>query len=227
MPIADIPANTEALAWHGSRMFGSRSTRFFKRLLWTAVAGTVLLASFLRWGGNLLISDDPLTGPVDGAVVLEGSLLGEKARLTGALALLRQSKVNRILLGIPGESYWGEPVAPIARSYIERTYGTEVAAHVEFCEVNGVDSTEEEAEVLRRCIEARHWQSVAVVTSYYHTRRAGIIWRRMLRRQHSGLSVRMHGVADPEFHTRGWWHDRRSAKTWFFEFTKLLWTFLE
>ena len=230
MPIADIPAQTEALARptdQGRRMFGSRSKRIFSYLLWTVVAGILLLATFLRWGGNLLISDDPLTGSVDGAVVLEGSILGEKARLGGAVALLQQGKVNRVLLGVPAESYWGQPIAPTARAYIERTFGAGVSSHVEFCEVNGVDSTEEEAEVLTGCIDAQHWQSVAIVTSYYHTRRAKILWRRVLQKQHSALILRMHGVADPEFHARGWWRDRRSAKTWFFESTKLLWTFID
>lgn len=229
MPIADIPVKTEAPAPptdQGRKLFGSRSKRRFPYLLWTVVAGIVLLASLLRWGGNLLISDDPLGGRADGAVVLEGSILGEQARLSGAIALLKQGKVNRVLLGLPAESYWGERIAPIARAYIERTYGNGVAAQVDFCEVNDVDSTEEEAEVLFGCIDARHWDSVAIVTSYYHTRRAKIIWRRLLQKQHSGLILRMHGVADPEFNARGWWRDRRSAKTWFFESTKLLWTLI-
>jgi uncharacterized SAM-binding protein YcdF (DUF218 family) len=230
MPIADIPPKAEALPRstdQDRRIFGSPSKRVFPYLFWTVVAGVLLLVSFLQWGGNLLISNDPLTVGVDGAVVLEGSILGEKARLAGAVALLQQGKVNRVLVGVPGESYWGERIAPIARAYIEKTYGTGVAAHIEFCEVNNVNSTEEEAEVLTRCIDARHWESVAIVTSYYHTRRAKIIWRRVLQKQHSALIFRIHGVADPEFHARGWWRDRLSAKTWFFESTKLLWTFIE
>jgi len=87
-----------------------------------------------------------------------------------------------------------------------------------------VDSTEEEARVLLECINERNWHTVAVVTSDYHTRRAGMIWRKVLKRQQSSVDLRLHAVPDPEFHASGWWRERRSAKTWLFELTKLLWT---
>jgi hypothetical protein len=32
------------------------------------------------------------------------------------------------------------------------------------------------------------------------------------------------GVPDPEFEPEGWWHRRLYAKTWFFEFSKLIWS---
>lgn len=230
MPTVDIPAESEALdspTDQRRRMSASRSKCTFSYVLWIVVTGILLLASLLRWGGDLLISDDSLSGRLDGAVVLEGSILGENARIAGAVALLQQGKVKRVLLGVPGESYWGERIEPIARAYIARTYGAGVAAEVDFCEVNGVDSTEEEAQALTRCIDAQRWKSAVIVTSYYHTCRAKIIWRRVLQKQHLALILRMHGVSDPEFRVRGWWRDRRSAKTWFYESTKLLWTFLE
>jgi uncharacterized SAM-binding protein YcdF (DUF218 family) len=193
-------------------------------LLWSTLVAALLVASMLRWGGYLLISDDPLPPHVDGAVVLQGSVLGENARVAGAVRVLRQGTAPTILISVPKESYWGQPVAPNVSTYVEKLYGHEAADHIDFCGTEDVDSTEEEARTLARCINQRGWHSIAIVTSDYHTRRAGIIWRKVLRQQHSSVNLWIHAVPDPEFHPSGWWRKRRFAKTWVLEFTKLLWT---
>jgi hypothetical protein len=179
----------------------------------------------LRWGGYLLISTDPIPAHVDEAVVLQGSILGEKARIAGAAQLVQQGIAGRMFVSVPKESYWGQAVSPISYRYIERTYGGEIASRTDFCETGpDVNSTETEATELIGCLQQRGSNSVAVVTSDYHSRHAGIIWRRALRRQHSSSRLLIHGVVDPEFHAAGWWRDRLSAKTWLGESTKLLWT---
>lgn len=160
-------------------------------------------------------------------MVLQGSILGERARLAGAVQLLNSGTANRLAVSIPRESYWGQAVAPLASAYISRTYDSSVANRTDFCETGfEVDSTEQEAKRLIRCAEEHSWGSIIVVTSDYHTRRAGVIWKRTLRAQNSRIHFYIHGVADPEFHAIGWWHDRLSAKTWLLESTKLLWTML-
>jgi hypothetical protein len=182
----------------------------------------------LKWGGHLLIFDQPLPSHIDCAVVLQGSILGEKARIAGAVRLVQQGISDKILISVPKESYWGQPMAPIAYAYNEKLYGREIADHFVFCETNDdVDSTEDESKVLFDCIQAQGWKSIAVVTSDYHTRRAGIIWRQLLRQRHSSIQLWVHAVSDPEFHASAWWRDRRSAKYWFLECTKLLWTIIE
>lgn len=198
--------------------------RVLRYIFWSFCAVALLAASLLRWGSHLLISDEPLSLPVDRAVVLQGSVLGEKARVAGAVRLLRQGATNRILLSVPQETYWGQPVAPIAYANIEKIYGAETARRVDFCETKNVDSTEEEAKALVSCIQDHGWHSITVVTSDYHTRRAGIIWRRTLRQQHASVQLWIHAVADPEFRASGWWRDRQSAKTGLMEAMKLLWT---
>ncbi|HLV87842.1 MAG TPA: ElyC/SanA/YdcF family protein [Candidatus Sulfotelmatobacter sp.] len=190
-----------------------------------ALALAIVLAALLRWGGYLLVSDQALPSRVDGAVVLQGSILGEKARIAGAVLLVQRGAAAKILVSVPKESYWGQAIAPIAYAYNEKIYGQEIAGHFVFCETDdNVDSTEQESKVLFDCIQAQGWHSVAIVTSDYHTRRAGIVWRRMLREQHSSLQLCVHAVPDPEFRISEWWRDRRSAKNWLLECTKLLWT---
>lgn len=185
-----------------------------------AIATLVVL---LHWGGEMLVASDPLPSHADVGVVLQGSAEGERVRLSGAMHLAQEGVIGEVLVSIPRESYWGQSIPPVARQYIERTYGPGLSNRTEFCETGPeVNSTEQEAAVLSACIRQGGWQSVVVVTSNYHTRRAGIIWHRVLRRR----SLFIYGVDDPEFHPRSWWRERLSAKTWFFETTKLIWTLL-
>jgi hypothetical protein len=111
----------------------------------------------------------------------------------------------------------------MARSYLERSYGSDLAARVDFCETNGdVDSTMQEAHAVIPCIQERRWQAVVIVTSDYHTRRAGMIWRRMAAREDPKMRVWIEGVTDPDFQ-RPWWRHRQSAKVFVMESAKLVW----
>jgi len=200
-------------------------SRARQRALWSLFAAIILLISVLHWGGRLLVSGDPLPAHVDAAVVLQGSSIGERARLAGAMRLLQQGIPNRVLLSVPRESYWGASIPPMARTYLEKNYGVDAANHVDFCETGAdVNSTEEEARALDDCVRQNGWQSIAVVTSDYHTRRAGMIWRKTVKQRDPSIHLWIHGVNDPEFQARGWWRKRLYAKTWLLEFTKLIWT---
>lgn len=192
-------------------------------LLWLLLVVIVVSVFFLlRWGGNLLINADPVPRHADAAIVLQGSIVAEKVRLGGAIDLLRQGIADRVLISVPKESYWGQSIPPAARAYLTRNYGSDLADRVEFCETGvEVNSTVQEVQALRPCIQERHLQSVVIVTSNYHTRRAGLLWRRMTRR-HPALNLFIDGVDDPEFQ-QPWWRHRRSAKVWLAESTKLLW----
>jgi uncharacterized SAM-binding protein YcdF (DUF218 family) len=173
------------------------------------------------WGGDLLVASDAQPRHVDAAIVLQGSIAAEKARVAGAMDLLRRDAVDRVLLSVPKESYWGQSVPPMARSFLERNYGSDLAARVDFCETRGdVNSTVQEAQALVPCIREHRWQSIVIVTSDYHTRRAGMLWRRTAR-QDPNLHVWVEGVTDPEFQ-QPWWRHRQSAKVWVMETSKLV-----
>ena len=173
----------------------------------------------------MLEASDPLPPHADAAIVLEGSLLGERARLEGAMGLLRQGIPARVLLPLPPTSYWGDAVPPMAQHFLEVNYGHDLATQVDFCTVGAeVDSTLQEAQAIGKCIQQHHWRSVVVVTSNYHTRRAGILWRRVTRKENPALQISVYGVADQDFQADGWWRKRLWAKTWLLEFTKLMWT---
>lgn len=187
------------------------------------VAALVLALGLLFMGDRILIFNEPIAQHVDAAVVLQGSMIAENARIAAAVKLLQGGIADRILLGVPKQSYWGQEIAPIARNYIEKNYGRDLAAGVDFCETgNEVDSTWQEAQILSSCIQEHRWHSIVLVTSDYHTRRAHMIWRKTALNDHS-IRLRVDGVADPEYQ-HPWWRHRKSAKIWFFEMTKLMWT---
>jgi uncharacterized SAM-binding protein YcdF (DUF218 family) len=200
------------------------------RRTWNVLACSVVLflllvAATLRWGGYLLVKNDALPSHADGAVILQSSLVSENARIAGAIRLLQQGVVNHILLSIPETGFWGQSLPSLARGYLEKQYGRDIAARFEFCITGpGVDSTEQEAEALIPCIENRDWHSIIVVTSNFHSRRAGMIWRRAWKSRQLPLLLSVDGVQDPSFAPAGWWRHRLYAKTWFFETTKLIWS---
>jgi hypothetical protein len=194
----------------------------YRWLFWLLLALLAVVVT-LRWAGYLLVASNSLPAQAQAAVVLQGSVLGERARVAGALRLLRDGTVSQVLLSVPQETYWGQSVHDAVLSYLERNYGTETASHFVFCETGpNVDSTDQEAEVLIACIHQQGWRSIVVVTSNYHSRRAGWIWRKLLRRTQPQVSFGIDGVSDPDFQPQGWWRSRLYAKTWFYEFTKLV-----
>jgi len=200
----------------------SQATSFVRILRWLLAAEVVILLGLLRVGGDILIADDPVPPRVNAAIVLQGSIAAEKIRIAGAVNLLQRGVADKAVLSVPRESYWGQSIPPVARSYLERNYGVDLASRFEFCELSGgVDSTLQEAEALSSCIRGYHWQSIVIVTSNYHTRRAGMLWRRITKPD-PNLHVWVEGVADPEFQ-QPWWRHRQSAKVWLLESSKLVW----
>jgi uncharacterized SAM-binding protein YcdF (DUF218 family) len=204
----------------------SPARKRFRTLCWMLVISLAIVLGLLRWGGYLLIASDPAPRHVDAAVVLQGSIVAEKARIAGAVGLLQRGFVDRVLLSVPKESYWGQSVPPAARAFIEKNYGSDAATRVDFCETGAeVNSTSQEAQALIPCIEDHHWQAIAIVTSNYHTRRARILWRRTVKKRDPGVYIWIDGVADPEFQ-QPWWRYRQSAKIWLMESMKLVWSML-
>lgn len=195
------------------------------------IAGFALLllllggAVILRWGGNLLIAPDSLPAHADALVVLTGSVHGEEARRQEAFRLFGGGRADHLVLSAPNVMYLGEWVPDLMRRYVERVYGSAPAGRVVLCPQNA-DSTLEEAQALRPCLEERGWSSIIVVTSNYHTRRARYGWYKAFRDAHPPVRIFVHGVFDGDFEPRDWWRNRRYAKTFLGETTKLVWTYL-
>jgi uncharacterized SAM-binding protein YcdF (DUF218 family) len=183
------------------------------------------VVAMLAWGGDLLVARDPLPAHADVLVVLAGSIHGELVRREEAVRLLRGGRADQLVLSAPEVTYLGEWVPDLMRRDLERSYGIEPARRAVLC-FHNADSTLEEAQALRPCLERPGWRTLIVVTSNYHTRRARHIWREVFREADPPVRIFVHGVSDGDFEPRGWWRHRRYVKTFALETTKLVWKYL-
>ncbi|HEV2498132.1 MAG TPA: ElyC/SanA/YdcF family protein [Terriglobia bacterium] len=187
-----------------------------------AVVIACLLAAVLRFGGELLVRSGPLPAHAQVAVALNGSIAGVLARTSEAVRLLKSGIVDNVIVSIPPKGYWGESIPAEANDYFTKHFGPAVAARIFYC-VSSADSTIEEAHAIEECLKAIGWTSVVIVTSNFHSRRAGRIWRAELAKANSPVKLNVDGVADGSFEPRGWWRKRVYAKTWLLETSKLVW----
>jgi uncharacterized SAM-binding protein YcdF (DUF218 family) len=77
-------------------------------------------------------------------------------------------------------------------------------------------STKGEVGPILRELRRRNARSALVVTSNYHTRRAGRIWRSRA----GGLGVTMIAAPNPFYSAGGWWKTREGRETAFYEWVK-------
>jgi uncharacterized SAM-binding protein YcdF (DUF218 family) len=176
--------------------------------------GTIALTHsiWLGWLGDILVSAMP---PVkaDVALVLAGDPRG--ARLKHAAELVRAGHVPKVLVSGPMEWY-GVNEADLAIQYAAASgYPKE---WFEPLKIEAL-STDEEAREISPELRRRGIRRLLLVTSDFHTARAGKIFRRTV-----GSGIEIHTVAAPDkyFTAHAWWHTREGRKTWFFESTKMI-----
>lgn len=199
------------------------SVRISRRVL---LLGVLILVSLglliLRYSGYLLIQADQVPNHAQVAVVLDGPPDGVSARFRTSVDLLRQGRVDYVMISVGKVSVWGTWFPQLVSGYIQRMYPQDIARRIVLCEMN-TDSTQEEALALQGCLNERGWKSVLVITSDYHAHRARRIWRKEFK---APYSISVCGVRDGDFESNGWWRNRRYAKTWLLEMTKLLWSYM-
>jgi uncharacterized SAM-binding protein YcdF (DUF218 family) len=83
-------------------------------------------------------------------------------------------------------------------------------------------STREEAVDVLPVLKQRNVRRVDIVTSDYHTRRAGNIFRA----QAPGLEIHMVAAPDQYFTPNGWWKNREGRKTFLLEWMKTVATWV-
>jgi uncharacterized SAM-binding protein YcdF (DUF218 family) len=71
------------------------------------------------------------------------------------------------------------------------------------------DNTKEEAASVAQLAQEKHWKSIVVVTSNYHTRRARYIFGRVLP---ATTTVKVASARDGRFDPERWWEKRESIK---------------
>jgi len=186
----------------------------------TLILGGIATLFFLaRRSGSFLVVHRP--HPADVIIVLAGDL--NDRRYWTALDLL-QSGYGREMLVDESEELvvFGHTYADWARAFItEKTPA--LRDRVKVCPI-GEDSTVSETKYVAQCLAPKHANSVLLVTSDFHTRRALSIFRRRL----PDYTWYVAAAIDPTRFGAHWWLKREWAKTAVSEWQKLLlWEIVE
>ena len=163
-------------------------------------------------GAYLVRSESPASA--DMIVVLAGDFSGN--RILKAGELVRQGYASKALVsGTSGE--YGLHETDLAIPFAVR-HGYPESYFVAF--PNDARSTREEASDVLADLNQRHARRIDIVTSDYHTRRAGNIYRSSAPKLAPGLEIQMVAAPDVYFTPDGWWKSRDGRKTFLLEWMK-------
>jgi uncharacterized SAM-binding protein YcdF (DUF218 family) len=180
-------------------------------LLCLVVIAAILARPIFRGIGSLYVQDGP---PVkaDIIVVLAGDPSGHRI-LKGA-ELARQGFAP-LVLSDSSELTYGHTDSELAAEYaIGKGYSPDL-----FITVNwSATSTVEEAGRVVADLRRRGVHRVLIVTTLWHTARAGRIFRRLS----PEIEFRMVGIGDPTWHGGDWWKEREGRKTFLLEGVKTI-----
>ncbi len=192
-----------------------RGFRFQFALMMALLLLVVYLARDVWLGalGSALVHDEG-AGKAEIAVVLAGDAWGY--RLTKAAELAKQGYVPLVLVsGPPG--FYGVNEADAAIHFaIVRGYPAQWFIPVYHTAL----STREEATAILDALKQRNIHSALLVTSNYHSARAGRIFQDVERQRGGGPNLRIVACGDRFFSAAGWWHNREGRKTAFLEWSK-------
>ncbi len=186
--------------------------RIARRLVLPIVLGSTLVllhAQWLPWVAWFLVRAEA-PRPADAIVVLGGDQYGE--RILHAAALARQGLAPKVYVSGPAgifDQYESDLSIAFAR---RRGYTDVTFVPLE----NECKSTREEAERYMPEFRRMGFEHVLVVTSNFHTRRAGRIFRQV----GGEPEIHMMAAAAREFRPEDWWRRRQDQKNLFLEWSK-------
>ncbi len=190
----------------------------FRRLYWFIAVTATLLLTYRLWlaalGGFLVHAEAP--APADMVVVLAGDYIGNRIIIAGAL--VRQGLAPKALISGPADFY-DLHESDLAIPFAVR-HGYPESYFLPF--PNDARSTTAEADAVIPELRKLHAHRIDLVTSNFHTRRAGNIYRKR------APDLEIHVVAAPDryFTPDAWWKNREGRKTFVLERMKTIATWL-
>jgi len=178
------------------------------------IAGLLVLAAVFHarilgaMGAYLIHADPPQKADV--AVVLGGD--GWGFRIMTAAQLVRDGYVPTVIVSGPDGAYGNHECDLAIPFAVKQGYPESYFIHLE----HGARSTQAEAKVVIAEARKAGYHRIAVVTSNFHTRRAGRTFRAMA----PDLTILMVAAPDKNFTPDGWWHNREAEKTFLSEWEK-------
>jgi len=146
------------------------------------------------------------------AVVLAGDFYGHRILAGGEL--VRKGLAGKALVSGPRWCY-GQAESDLAVNFAV-SHGYPAEYFVKF--PDDATSTEDEAKILIPELRRLGARSFLLVTSDYHTRRAG----RYFRAAAGGMEMHVVAVPDENYHPDSWWLNREGRKTFLLEWAKTL-----
>jgi len=189
------------------------------RRLWSGVfilIALALLVVVLRTqimsalGGYLVQADSPQKA--DAALVLAGDGWGN--RILAAAELARDGYVPKVLVSGPDGAYGNHECDLAIPFAVKHGYPVSYFVHVE----HEGRSTLAEAKAVLIEIRRMGIKRLLVVTSNFHTRRSGFIFRKLA----PDLTILVVAAPDKNFTPDVWWHNREGQKTFLLEWQKTL-----
>jgi len=188
-----------------------RRRRLFTFLVVALFAVVLTHLYWLPWFGEFLVRTDGLE-KADGVIVLAGDYSGR--RLVKGAELVRDGHAPIALVSGPWVMY-GRNEAHLAIDFaLSKGFPKELFRPV----LHQSDSTVEEAIAFRKILREQGIRKVLIVTSDFHTRRAGAIFRRTI----PDVEIRMIAAPSAGYQPATWWTSRPSQKVFFQEWTKTL-----
>jgi len=190
--------------------------KFSLILLVAAALAAVSSPIWLRLMGAALVRND---GPskADLAVVLGGDFNGD--RILKAAELVRAGDVPAALISGP-DGFFGQHECDFAINYAVRK-GNPAKWFIPY--PADVHSTRDEARVILAELHHRgNIHKILLVTSDYHTGRAGRLFRAAEQKLGGGIDIRVVSVPDRNFHPDSWWTNREGRKVAFSEWLKVV-----
>lgn len=184
-----------------------------------AISGIILLCALVSiflwregilWSLGAVLDRGSPPQKADMIVVLGGDSSGR--RILTAAELARQGYAPKVLVSGAGEQY-GRFESDLATEFaVKHGYAAELFIPSHYAAVSTRDEARADMAELRR----RGVHRFLLVTSVYHTARAG----RIFGREAGGLEMRV--VAAPERYWKDgkWWQEREGRKIWFMEMLK-------
>jgi uncharacterized SAM-binding protein YcdF (DUF218 family) len=200
---------------------------WLRRLRWPLVIVGLLLAAWLTsgwwlaWLGRYLdVSEAP--GQDDVVFVLGG---GADTRPFVAAALVKTGHVKRVLVARVKPQPGRAPLAIQEQEVMTRVLRLRGVTDEQIVLLpDECDSTLDEAHALARYLDREPAQRVTIVTSDFHTRRARLLFSRVLGERMS--RVRFVAAPTDGFNADSWWQSEDGVVTYTTEYLKLAQTLL-
>lgn len=187
-----------------------------------AVLAAVALPRLLPAAGRFLVVEDA-PQKADAIVVLAGSY---PDRILEAVELYKQGLAPRIIIcrepDIGAYRRLDELGVDFPRpSDINRMVAEQLGVPAAAIEIltRGGDSTYAEAHAVFEEVLRRHYRTILLVTSKYHTRRAAEIYRLLAADQ---VTIVVRPASEDDFRSDRWWEHRTSTRRVIIEYQKLL-----